>query len=104
MHCGKGQKNSSTVQIQNGITMLPVGEKTLIASKNQTKGGRPKKNGFHSYFCMTGHLIKMNKHGYYFAFRALLPWLQSNVDFTPFLCYFQFLKAENWQKSKFHYM
>ena len=30
MHCGKGLKNSSTVQIENGITMLPLGKKLLI--------------------------------------------------------------------------
>ena len=75
-----------------------------LASKNQTKGGRPKKMDFIHTFSMNEPLAKMNKHGDYFAFRALLPWLQSNIDFTLFLGYFQFLKAENWQKSKFHYM
>ena len=76
----------------------------FIASKNQTKGGRPKKMDFIHTFRMNGSLVKTNKHGYYFAFRASLPWLQSNIDLTLFLGYFQFLKAENWEKSKFHYM
>ena len=75
-----------------------------LASKTQTKGGRPKYMDFIHTFRMNGPLVKTNKQGYYFAFRASLPWLQSNIDFTLFLGYFQFLKAENWQKSRFHYM
>ena len=88
--------------MQECLVFKPKDDLRALKSKNQTKGGRPKK-WIHSY------LLFENEQGCFFFvfflhFGLRCHGYNKNIDFTPFLGYFQFLKAENWQKSTFHYM